>query len=152
MDEDGTERVIGGGRDLLGRQLDAPEVRSYLLSLGPVEESSEEEEQGPEHYTAVKSAGLECLSEEGVIQAVTLYAGHTGPLPHGLAMGMTRTEVRALLGKPQFEREATEVQYLGRYGPCDRYDQRDFSTAIDYDEATETIRMVQLLLPEAVPR
>ena len=144
--------MITCGHDLLGRQLNAPEVREYLRSLGPVEESSEAEEQGPEHYTAVKSAGLEILSEENVIRVVILYPQYSGPLPLGLALDMTRRDVRAVLGEPQFEREAGEVKYMGRLGPCDRFDGSEFSAAVEYEESTGAIRMVQLLLPEAVPR
>lgn len=94
-------------RDLLGRQIDDPEVRALLGSLGEVEESVEAEEQGPEHYAAVRSAGIEVMSVEGVIQVVVLYreghqsyGGYARPLPLGLDFSYTREDVRRLLGAP----------------------------------------------------
>lgn len=151
--------VIQTATDLLRRQLDTTEVRNFLASLGQVEESSPDEEQGPEHYIAVRTAGLELMAEEGLVQAVTFYQrGHegyeqyTGALPLGLSMALPRSEVRRLLGVPDFEMEAQDLPHLGRVGPCDRYDGQQFSTAIDYDETTGTIVKVQVMLPEAVPR
>ena len=142
-----------------GALVDDPEVRRYLRTLGHVTESSADEEQGPEHYVAVVSAGLELMSEEGIIQAVTLYGGardgyarYAGSLPLGLTMELHRPDVRDLLGGPHFQIEASNDRYLGRIAPCDRYDGSDFSTALDYDEATEQVTRIELLLPAAVPR
>jgi hypothetical protein len=151
--------VIEDATEMLGRGIDDPAVRRFLEGLGEVTESSLDEEQGASHYVAVVSAGIEVISEDGVIQALSLYSGLTpgtaryvGSLPLGLAIDSRRQEVRRLLGHPQFEREAADIEYLGRLGPTDRYDGPDFSVALDYDERTEKVTMVQLLLPTAVPR
>jgi len=91
-------------------------------------------------------------SESGVIQVVILYPDVHGSAAAWPSDGHGAYERARASGIPQFEREATNVQYLGRYGPCDRYDGSEFSTALDYEESTEKILMVQLLLPDAVPK
>jgi hypothetical protein len=144
--------------DLLGRRVNGRLVRGYLRTLGQIEESSPDEEQGPERYVAVRSAGVELLAEGGIVQAVTLFQGdnwyshYAGALPLGLRMDLLRAEVQALLGAPDFQMEATKLPHLGRVGPCDRYDGSGFSTAVDYDEHTGRIVKVQVMLPSAVPK
>ena len=98
------------------------------------------------------------LSEEGRILVVFLYqAGrhgyslYKGTLPLGLDMTMKRSSVRALLGAPQFAMEATTLPRLGRQGPFDRYDRPTFCTGLDYDEMTEQILTVSLMLPVRIP-
>lgn len=144
---------------LLGRRVAGRAVRRYLASLGRVTESAPETEQGPEHFVAVRSAGLEVMPEAGVIQTVTAYreghqgyGGYAGPLPLGLSLGMRRDAVRALLGPPQFSVESVDHPHLGRIGAIDRYDRPAFSTALDYQEGTVEILKIQILLPAAVPR
>lgn len=64
---------------------------------------------------------------------------------------MTQQEVRQMLGSPQFERQAGEIKYLGRFGPIDRYDFEDWSIHLQYSETHGCIDQVCLAVFSAVP-
>ncbi len=146
--------------ELLGKSVEAPDVETYLSSLGRTtseEDDDEDVEKG--EYLSFPDAGMELETEEGVIAAVFLYLGgqdgfaaYRGPMPLGTGFDDTQAVIRSALGAPNFQMPAKELPFLGRNGPIDRYDSPSHSVAFDFHETSGRLQLVTLMHPAAVPR
>jgi hypothetical protein len=146
---------------LLGQPVSDPHVSSLLSHIGIAQPLASP--QPDESYTGVESEAhgiginvaraedidLPAADElpEGTLAVSTIFMfaegeqGHTqfqGLLPEGLKFSMSRDEVRALLGAPQWSSPVL---------PIDRWHKDRYRLVVDFDNA-ETIRLVSIGLPK----
>ena len=152
--------VIHDPLTLLGRQVDDRAVTSFIAAFsGTLTAEPPDPDLPDRRYFVGEATEIELLADDrNRLQTIFLYLnrykGHReyrGPLPRGLLAAMTQQEVRQILGSPQFERQAGEIKYLGRFGPIDRYDFEDCSIHLQYSETHGCIDQVSLAVLSAVP-
>jgi hypothetical protein len=122
---DETRETSGVLEELLRANRNAPEFRKQLCQvLGEFEESRDDQDV----FFTWRKAGIQILTDaDGHVAAILLFgpgsleaSAYAGPLPGGLRFGMSRDEVRGLLGKPDESRDP-KVHLGQALPPWDKY-------------------------------
>jgi hypothetical protein len=135
-------------QDLLGRHYNALRDVTGLqnLEIPPLEAIEDQS------YISVFAFGISLvLSDHRTISAIHLH-GDTSEgfdvypfaLPLGLRFGMSRDEVRVLLGEPEQKGEETVVPILGKKPAWDRFAARDIRVHVEYSGSPPAARLVTL--------
>jgi len=114
------------------------------------------EELDNELYYDFAENGIEFLltDEPQRVASIFLHSGsYEGELPYSLAFSMSSDRVHVALGKPSTSIGGKgKKTLLGPTPPTDRYDWEDISLSVQYANDRNSIDMLCLMVPSAVPR
>ena len=134
-------------RRLLGCSIEHPLVRQYLDECV----SSDDEELGRTDWESPESGYAFISTPLGFIDTIFLYgSGQSdftefgGPLEHGVVFGLTRDEVRALMGEPS--KSGAPDESVPAHAGWDRYDFPTYSLHFTYNASNGRLDLVTYML------
>ncbi len=143
--------------DILGMKLDELAKSSLVLSFNETPRTELIEDR---FYMEMPNSGIAFIATlDGRVMTIQLHAeGYEGYktflelLPDEISFSDDRRRIHARLGQPSVSGGGTVIQFFGKAPRWDRYDRDSYALHIQYTDLEESINLISLMRPDAIPR